>query len=63
MYKELRKTPQNMFILAFLWSSLSITIHGLVDVGIMLNNAFKLYSGFLGITMASIVCHSDDKDA
>ena len=52
-----------MFILAFLWSSLSITIHGLVDVGIMLNNAFKLYSGFLGITMASIVCHSDDKDA
>ncbi len=62
MYKELRKEPKNMFIIAFLWSSLSITIHGLVDVGIMLNNAFKLYSGFLGLTMASIIRYSNNKD-
>ena len=38
-----------------MWASLALTIHGLVDVGIMMENALKLYSGFLGITLASIV--------
>lgn len=55
LFKQLKRCQHNVFIVGCMWASLTLTIHGLVDVGIMMENALKLYSGFLGITLASIV--------
>ncbi len=55
LFKQLKRCQHNAFIVGCMWASMALTIHGLVDVGIMMENALKLYSGFLGITLASIM--------
>lgn len=55
MYKKLKEQPYNTCILAFMWASLALTLHGFVDAGIMMGNGLKLYSGLLGITLSMIV--------
>ena len=57
MYKEMRKNPVNPYIYGFVWAAISVFIHGVVDSGITTNNVLRLYSGLLGITMASILHH------
>lgn len=54
LYRELKKNPFNPYIYGFLWAAITVFIHGIVDSGITTNNVLRLYSGMLGITMASI---------
>ena len=46
--------PKNIYIQAMLWSLIAINIHGLVDVGITMKSAMRLFSGLIGITLANI---------
>lgn len=61
LYKKMKQQPKNIIILACMWALAALTIHGLVDVGIMMEDAMRLYSGLLGITVASII-HSDKEN-
>lgn len=55
LYKKMKQQPQNIIIPACMWALAALTIHGLVDVGIMMEDALRLYSGLLGLTVASII--------
>lgn len=51
---KLKQHPNNIFLNAFIWSFLTIMIHGLVDSGIMEHYPIILYNAYLGIGLASI---------
>lgn len=60
--KKLKYNTNNVFLNAFLWSFLAIMIHGLVNNGIMHKNTMKLYSIYLGISLASVVWYQKKQD-
>lgn len=37
-----------------LWSLIAVNLHGFVDVGITMKSAMRLFSGLVGITLASV---------
>ena len=46
--------PGNYLIQAMLWSFLAISAQGLVDAGITIRIVFRLFSAYMGVTIASI---------
>lgn len=54
----LKRNPDNIFVNAFIWSFLIIMIHGQVDAGITNKFVMRLYSTYLGITLASVVYYN-----
>lgn len=48
------KNPENFWVLAMLWSFVGFSIHGLLDVGITMKSANRLFFALLGITVASL---------
>jgi O-antigen ligase len=57
----LRINCKNMFFLAFIWSFLTIMIHSQVDAGITNKFVMRLYSTYLGISLASIAYYRVNK--
>lgn len=58
LYKKMKQQHTNVIVPACMWALVALTIHGFVDAGIMMEDALRLYSGLLGITVASII-HSN----
>lgn len=54
LIKWMRIQPDNIFLQAMFWALVAINIHGLVDVGITMKSAMRLFCGLLGITVASL---------
>lgn len=55
---KMREQPDNMIIQAMLWSFLTISIQGIVDAGITIRIAFRLFSVYMGVTVASILLYA-----
>jgi len=53
--KKLKAQPDNLLIQAMLWSLMAITVHGMVDTGIQARLVFRLFSAYMGVTVASIL--------
>lgn len=54
LYKQMKLRPKNIYIQAMLWSLIAVNLHGFVDVGITMKSAMRLFSGLVGITLASV---------
>jgi len=61
--KYMRKQPDNFLIRAMLWSFVALSVHGLVDAGLTMRTALRLYSAYMGVTVASILKYEAEEVA
>lgn len=62
LYKQIKSKPENIYAQAMLWSLIAINIHGLVDAGITMKAAMRLFSGLMGITLANIYATIESRE-
>lgn len=51
--KQLFTNPENFILWGFLWAFGAVTLHGMVDVGITMKSAARLFYALLGLAIAS----------
>ena len=59
--KYMRRQPDNYLVQAMLWSFVAVSVHGMVDAGLSMRTALRLCSGYMGVTVASVLYYERAK--
>ena len=55
LIKNLKKQPNNIFLIAMIWAYINFQVHGLFDAGLLMKDGERLLFAWLGVTYSSIV--------